>query len=179
MAPYWGVACWSSSRAEPLVGYLARVRAGEPVRVRTLLHGSHGAIEARITSLALDARGADGLILALRGAAGSMPPSRTPAGIGLLSGESIGEPGPARSLLYDFSYFEAVSRTLDAVTRGRRLADLTFAVLDTETTGLRPLEGDRVVSVAVVLLDRGRVRGQEAFDVLVNPGRHIPAASTR
>ncbi|HKZ05969.1 MAG TPA: exonuclease domain-containing protein [Methylomirabilota bacterium] len=164
---------------EPLAGYLARVRAGQPVRVRTSLRGPDGPVEARISSLAPSARGADGLILALRGseAAGSGGPAIR--GMGLVSGVSVAEPGPERSLLYDFSHFEAVTKGLDAATRGQRLAETTFAVLDTETTGLSPRTGDRVVSIAVVLLDRGRVRAQEAFDALVNPQRPIPVSSQR
>ena len=161
---------------EPLPGYLARVRAGDPVRVRTSLRGPGGAVEARITSLVRDARGIDGLILALRGPEGG---GRRLKGMGLVSGESISEPGPPRSLLYDFSYFEAVTRALAPGGPDRRLAEMTFVVLDTETTGLRPAAGDRVVSVAAVPLAAGRVRRQEAFDALVNPGRPIPAASTR
>jgi DNA polymerase III subunit epsilon len=164
---------------EPLVSLLARVRAGEPVRERTTLQGPVGVIEARITSLVRDAGRVDGMILALRDAGGAT--SRRPLlkGMGLVSGESSAEPGPDRPLLYDFSYFERVSRTFHLETRDLRLGELTFAVLDTETTGLRPLAGDRVVSVAAVLLDAGRLRSQEAFDALVNPGRPIPAASTR
>ena len=164
---------------EPLTTCLARVREGQPVRVWTSLRGPEGPFEARITSLAPDARGVDGLILALRGADGARSRRRLLKGMGLVSGEAIAEPRPERSLLYDFSYFEAVSRTLDAALHGRRLAETTFGVLDTETTGLDPRAGHRVVSVAVVLLDRGRVRAQESFDALVNPGRPIPAASQR
>jgi DNA polymerase-3 subunit epsilon len=164
---------------EPLPGFLARVRSGDPVRVRTSLRGPGGAVEARITSLVRDARGVDGLILALRGAEGGGHRPRRLKGMGLVSGESISEPGPQRPLLYDFSYFEAVTRALEPAGPDRRLAEMTFVVLDTETTGLRPAAGDRVVSVAAVPLAAGRVRRQEAFDALVNPGRPIPPASTR
>jgi len=51
-------------------------------------------------------------------------------------------------------------------------------VLDTETTGLDPLQGDRVIEVAAVelvnLLPTGAV-----FHRLVDPGRDIPAEATR
>jgi DNA polymerase-3 subunit epsilon len=82
-------------------------------------------------------------------------------------------------LLYDFSYFDAVTGETAAADRARRLADLTFVVLDCETTGLRVQEGHRVVSLAAVRVGAGRVRAHEAFDALVRPGRPIPAASTR
>lgn len=164
---------------EPLLSLLARVRAGEPVRARTTLGGPDGVIEARITSLVRETGQIDGMILTLRDAEGAEGRRPRLKGMGLVSGESSAEPGPDRPLLYDFSYFESVSSAFHPGDRDLRLAQITFAVLDTETTGLRPLGGDRVVSVAAVLLDAGRVRSQEAFDALVNPGRPIPAASTR
>ncbi len=52
-----------------------------------------------------------------------------------------------------------------------------FAVIDTETTGL-DVHGDRVVSIAVVSVDRGVVRRDLAEQVLVDPGIPIPPAST-
>jgi DNA polymerase-3 subunit epsilon len=63
--------------------------------------------------------------------------------------------------------------------RERALADLTYTVLDTETTGLRPDRGDRIVAIACVRVRRGAVRADERFEALVNPQRPIPPASTR
>ncbi|HXY69245.1 MAG TPA: 3'-5' exonuclease [Gemmatimonadales bacterium] len=52
------------------------------------------------------------------------------------------------------------------------LADLGYAVVDVETTGMRARAGDRVTEVAVVHVDQGRSR--VAFESLVNPGVPIP-----
>ncbi|GAB2489171.1 3'-5' exonuclease [Nocardiopsis aegyptia] len=64
---------------------------------------------------------------------------------------------------------------MGALTRrrvGMRAADLEYAVLDTETTGLEPRTGARIVEVAVV-----RVRGDgtvvEEFSTLVDPRAEV------
>ena len=53
------------------------------------------------------------------------------------------------------------------------LIDVTFAVLDLETTGLSPTD-DRITEVGVVKARGGEVLGE--FATLVNPGRSVPAA---
>ncbi len=53
------------------------------------------------------------------------------------------------------------------------LIDVTFAVLDLETTGLSPTD-DRITEVGVVKCRAGEVLGE--FATLVNPGRSVPAA---
>lgn len=50
-----------------------------------------------------------------------------------------------------------------------------FAVVDVETTGLSPTR-DRVVEMACVQVDAGRITGQ--WSTLVNPGGPIPAFAT-
>jgi DNA polymerase III subunit epsilon len=47
-----------------------------------------------------------------------------------------------------------------------------LAVLDTETTGLDPGQGHRVIEVAGIALDAGEIG--DAWSTLVNPGRPIP-----
>lgn len=51
-------------------------------------------------------------------------------------------------------------------------------VLDTETTGLDPLTGDRVIEVAAIELENLLPTGR-AFHCLVDPERDIPAEATR
>lgn len=55
------------------------------------------------------------------------------------------------------------------------LFDVTFVVLDLETTGLSP-DRDRITEVGAVKVRRGDVLGE--FSTLVHPGRSIPAAIT-
>jgi DNA polymerase III epsilon subunit family exonuclease len=188
-APLLGRSLLELVEPEPVADLLDRVRRGEPMssRVELRRHGQ-GVLEAGVTALTDSDAKPIGLILALRDparSAGGPTLNRTgregvsrPAA-GLASGVGAGEPGPPRPLLYDFSYFDTVARETGAAARAGRLADLTFVVLDTETTGLRVQEGHRVVSLAAVRVGAGRVRAHEAFDALVGPGRPIPAASTR
>ena len=55
--------------------------------------------------------------------------------------------------------------------------DWAFAVIDTETTGLDP-GCDRVVSLAVLPIDGGRLRFEAAVQLLVDPGLPIPPQTT-
>lgn len=84
--------------------------------------------------------------------------------------------GPGRPEFFDFNLLEQ--------SQGGSLAELplrevAYVVFDTETTGLKPGEGDRIVSLAGVRIVRGRILTGETFNRIVNPGRAIPAESTR
>jgi DNA polymerase III subunit epsilon len=54
------------------------------------------------------------------------------------------------------------------------LEECAFAVVDVETTGMRPGLDDRITEIAVVVVHGGRQ--EVVFDSLVNPGRPIPRA---
>ena len=55
------------------------------------------------------------------------------------------------------------------VTESPALDACRFAVVDVETTGVRAFRGDRIIEIAVVMLD-----GSVAFHSLVNPGIPVP-----
>lgn len=99
-------------------------------------------------------------------------------GAGLRSGSAAGE-GGERPDFYDFSLLEEMARSVPPADLERRLDELTYAVFDTETTGLNLEEGDRIISIAAVKVRTGAVKRGERFDALVNPGRPIPAESVR
>lgn len=57
----------------------------------------------------------------------------------------------------------------------KNISEVEFTIFDTETTGLEPLSGDRIVEIAAI-----RFKGKEKigeFQTLVNPGRNISEAA--
>ena len=53
--------------------------------------------------------------------------------------------------------------------------DTVFCAVDTETTGVNPEKGDRIVEIALVPIFKGRIIMERAFITLVNPMVRIPA----
>ncbi len=82
----------------------------------------------------------------------------------------------ARPEFHDFSIAELPPP--DAELGSRLLSQLEMVVFDTETTGLKLREGDRVISIGACRVLNGRLLANEQFDQLINPERDIPAEST-
>lgn len=60
----------------------------------------------------------------------------------------------------------------------QNLSDASYVIFDTETTGLQPFRGDRITSLAAVIVEKGVIQDR-SFNMLVNPQRPISAASSR
>ena len=86
------------------------------------------------------------------------------------------ERGPGRPEFFDFNLLQ---QSQGGALADTPLRELTYVVFDTETTGLQPSEGDRIVSLGGVRIVGGRILTGESFNRMVNPGRPIPAESTR
>jgi DNA polymerase-3 subunit epsilon len=80
----------------------------------------------------------------------------------------------SRPEYYDFDLFRVTGST-EALAE-RRLSELSFTVFDTETTGLEPSAGDEILQIGATRIVAGKLRRQDCFEQLVDPGRDIPAA---
>ncbi len=87
-------------------------------------------------------------------------------------------PPPSRGARPAFFDFSLMARTVDRALLDTPLAEATIVSFDTETTGLAPAHGDRIVSLGGVRIRNGVVRGGEVYETLVNPARPIPADAT-
>jgi DNA polymerase-3 subunit epsilon len=75
----------------------------------------------------------------------------------------------------------AVEIAAGAPARGSdgELANLIYTAFDTETTGLEPSAGDRIIALAGIRIVDGRIRSREVFDSLIATARRIDPASQR
>jgi len=56
---------------------------------------------------------------------------------------------------------------------------MQLIMLDTETTGLSPLHGDRMVEIGAIKVSQRKIRKEDTFHHYLNPGRHIPEEVVR
>jgi len=82
----------------------------------------------------------------------------------------------SRPEYYDFDLFRL--STPKSNLQAQLLADLTYTVFDTETTGLDPV-ADEIISIGAVRIVNSRLLRQEIFDQLVDPRRHVTATATK
>ena len=80
---------------------------------------------------------------------------------------------------YDFDLFLPRPALEGEALLETPLTELEYVVFDTETTGLRPSKGDRIVSLSAVRIRGGKIVSGSVFHTLVNPGRPIPPEATR
>ncbi len=84
---------------------------------------------------------------------------------------------PERPEFYDFELLNQPMHL--AEFEDRPLKSLPFVVFDTETTGLRPSQGDEIIAIAGVRVIDGVIDTGDPFTRLIHPGRSIPVESIR
>jgi DNA polymerase III subunit epsilon len=84
-------------------------------------------------------------------------------------------PSSQRPEFFDFDLFQH-SAQRDSLLE-RDLSTLTYTVFDTEATGLNPSLGDEIIQIGAVRIVNAKLREHERMDQLVDPQRHIPAAT--
>ena len=83
----------------------------------------------------------------------------------------------SRPEFYDFDLFRHEETSL--AQDDRLLAQLSYTVFDTETTGLDPSEGDEIIQIGAVRIVNRRLLRHESYEQLVDPQRSLPAQSVK
>ena len=83
----------------------------------------------------------------------------------------------SRPEFYDFDLFGRAEQTTEL--HNQLLTGLTFTVFDMETTGLKPSEGDEILSIGAIRIVNGRLLSEDRFEQLVDPLRSIPWESVQ
>jgi DNA polymerase-3 subunit epsilon len=83
--------------------------------------------------------------------------------------------GESRPEYYDFDLFKMSEGSHEQDER--LLAELTYTVFDTETTGLDPSAGDEIIQFGALRIVNCRLLRSESFDQLVDPRRPLAPES--
>lgn len=83
----------------------------------------------------------------------------------------------SRPEYYDFDLFDWSEKAL--AFDDRPLAELTYTVFDTETTGLKPSEGDEIIQIGAARILNGKLLHNDSFEQLVDPQRSLPPESSK
>jgi DNA polymerase-3 subunit epsilon len=86
-------------------------------------------------------------------------------------------PMASRPEYYDFDLFKNADAAKGLA--GQRLTELSYTVFDTETTGVEPSAGDKIISIGAVRIVNGRLLKQEIYEQLVDPRRSVSKESVR
>ncbi len=89
----------------------------------------------------------------------------------------VEEPTSWRPIAYDFDLFESVYPRGELLRLPLR--ELIYTAFDTETTGLEPSRGDKIVAIGAVRIERCKILKDAIFHTLVNPERPIPPLATK
>ncbi|MBI5108092.1 MAG: 3'-5' exonuclease [Rhodocyclales bacterium] len=89
----------------------------------------------------------------------------------------IVSPLDSRPEFYDFDLFR--NEDSDLALDDRLLAQLSYTVFDTETTGLDPSQGDEIIQIGAVRIVNRRLLRHEAYEQLIDPQRSLPARSVK
>jgi DNA polymerase-3 subunit epsilon len=84
----------------------------------------------------------------------------------LSSSAGPADEGPADQA---FDFRLTTRRPRPAALGATSLRELTYIVIDTETTGLSPDKGDEIIAIGAVRIVNGRILRREVFDTFVNP----------
>jgi DNA polymerase-3 subunit epsilon len=83
----------------------------------------------------------------------------------------------SRPEFYDFDFFGRAGQTTEL--NNQLLTELTYTVFDMETTGLKPSEGDEILSIGAIRIVNCRLLREERFEQLIDPLRSIPWESVQ
>ncbi|MEE4264429.1 MAG: exonuclease domain-containing protein [Desulfobacteraceae bacterium] len=92
-------------------------------------------------------------------------------------GRSLAILPESRPEFYDFDLFGRAEQATEI--NNQLLTELTYTVFDMETTGLKPSEGDEILSIGAIRIVNGRLLGEERFEQLIDPLRSIPWESVQ